>query len=325
MRFSPKEVLFSPSTHCNLRCEHCAVPQTRQLLPVSTASTFLKDCASHHIEKVGFTGGEVFLHTDFLYPVVKKARVLGMAFTFITTNAQWFKSRKHLRSVLKGLMLAGYDGSFFVSVDHFHKGPVRNIGLFIQEAVRLWRRPDIVSLAYVWGVHQRQTTQRIKKVAALLGLSSTYSLSKGTCCLIDSRKSTGFSPEYCIRTYKIPFSAARGKEYIRDPWMFRGWFKEDYCRGPGNVLFVMADGTVKPCCGYGFHSPMLTIGHIGRDSVKTLLARAEKNSFVQTVFQRGLTSIRKKLSAKGMRFPGKTKDQCYLCEYVLKHGDISFF
>jgi len=309
MRFSPEEVLFSPSTDCNLRCEHCAVPQTRQVLPVSSATKFLKDCASHHIEKVGFTGGEVFLHTDFLYPVVKKARVLGMAFTFITTNAQWFKDRLHLRRVLQGLLRAGYDGSFFVSVDHFHKGPVANIGLFIEEAVRLWQRPDIVSLAYVWGVYERRTASRIQSVADGLMLSSKGSLSRGTCCLTNQA--------YCIRTYKVPFSAARGKEYIRDPWHFRQWFKEDYCRGPGNVLFVMADGTVKPCCGYGFHSQMLTIGNIRHDPVKTLLARAGRNRFVQTVFRRGLSAIRKNMTAKGMRFPGKTKDQCYLCEYLL--------
>lgn len=310
MSFRPREILFLPSTWCNLKCAHCAPPQVRKTLSKDAAIRFLRDCKRNKITKVGFTGGEIFLHPDFLLPVVRKARALDFVFTFITTNGVWFKDRKDLKEKLHKLHDAGYDGSFFVSVDTFHHSNLKKIAMFIQEAVRLWQRPDIVSLAYVWGVHQAKTKSKIYTLARLLRMKVKPSLEDGTCCLV--------SGDYVIRTFRVPFSAARGKEWIRNPWGDAEWFVEDHCRGPGNVLFILPDGTVRPCCGYGSHSGQLTIGSIHRDSVKILLNKAKNNSLLQAIFKKGLTFLRKQLHTGGVVFPGKTKDQCYLCEYILK-------
>lgn len=309
MAFYPDEILFLPSTWCNLKCEHCAPPQTKAILPKNDAIRFLLDCKKHGIIRVGFTGGEVFLHRSFLLPVVKKSRALDFVFTHITTNGVWFKNRKQLIETLRRLYHAGYDGSFFVSIDAFHRGSLKKVALFIRESCRIWQRPDIVSLAYVWGVREQETNRKIQALSRAMGITMNHSLARGSCCLTGN--------DYVIRTFKIPFSAARGKGRIRDPWQDRAWFKEDYCRGPGNVLFVLPDGTVKPCCGYGSHSPKLTLGNIKHDSVRTMLSRSRKSPVVRTVFGKGLTSLRKTLQKKGVRFPGKTTDHCVFCEYAL--------
>jgi len=309
MKFFPEEILFLPSTWCNLKCAHCAPPRTRVVLSKKAAFHFLRDGKKNRITKVGFTGGEVFLQTDFLYAVVQKARRFDFTFTYITTNGVWFKNRRHLVETLQRLLHSGYDGSFFVSIDAFHRGALAKAALFIREAVRIWQRPDIVSLAYVWGVREKETERRIRALSQILGTTLKGSLERGACRLKSGR--------YVIRTFKVPFSASRGKAWIRDPWKDGRWFKEDYCKGPGNVLFVLPDGTVKPCCGYGSHSPELTLGNIKHDSVRTMLSRSRKNPAVRFIFGKGLTSLRKTLRRKGVRFPGKTIDHCAFCEYVL--------
>lgn len=345
MKFSPDEILFLPSTRCNLKCIHCAPPQTRAVLSKKAAFHFLLDCKKNRITKVGFTGGEVFLQTDFLYSVVRKARRLDFTFTHITTNGVWFTNKKQLNAVLSTLYQAGYDGSFFLSIDAFHCGSIQKAAVFIREACRIWQRPDIVSLAYVWGVREPETEQKIRALSRALGITMKYSLAKGSCCLtgsdpstlvqLDLRSRSPFAQDsaqmensivpralpvglhYVIRTFKVPFSAARGKDWIRDPWKDSQWFKEDYCKGPGNVLFVLPDGTVKPCCGYGSHSEALNLGNIKADSVRTLLIRSKKNYFVRTIFSKGLGFLRKNLQRKGFFSPGKTTDHCVFCEYVL--------
>jgi hypothetical protein len=62
----------------------------------------------------------------------------------------------------------------------------------------------------------------------------------------------------------------------------------------------------------------LTIGNIGRDSATDILKSARRNAFVRTVFGSGLGAIRRRLEKMGVRFPGKTSNHCYFCEYILE-------
>jgi hypothetical protein len=111
----------------------------------------------------------------------------------------------------------------------------------------------------------------------------------------------------------VPASNGSGS---KDQWE-GGWFKEDHCKGPGNVFLVMPDGGVKPCCGYSSDDKALTIGNISRDSARDIMRRFSKNRFASTVFDSGLGVIRKRLERSGVRFPGKTSNHCYFCGYLL--------
>jgi hypothetical protein len=101
-----------------------------------------------------------------------------------------------------------------------------------------------------------------------------------------------------------------------EPWS-RRWFTEDYCQGPGHVFYVLPDGSVKPCCGYATDCDRLTIGNIHRDSAAAMIRNARRNRYVSTVFERGLTSIRRELESGGTIFPGKTRHPCVFCRYLL--------
>src|SRR3989338_6755590 len=84
--FLPKEILFSPTTNCNLLCGHCDIEQRSTRLGKSTALRFLAACADAGIKRVGFTGGEPFLALDLVCAISKEAVRRGMLFSRAMTN-----------------------------------------------------------------------------------------------------------------------------------------------------------------------------------------------------------------------------------------------
>ncbi|MBN1526636.1 MAG: radical SAM/SPASM domain-containing protein [Candidatus Omnitrophica bacterium] len=307
MRFYPEEVLFCPTAACNLRCAHCVTPKSPALLSARPAVRFLRGCRKLGIERVGFTGGEPFLALGLVCRITREAVRAGMVFDRIMTNASWFKDTGELRSSLRRLFEAGYDGSICVSVDAFHRQDLKKAVLFIKEAASLWNRRDMVSVASVTGAEDARTKQKLKKLARMLKARLT-AYNTGHCRI----KSNGLF----VRVNRIDLSPVGKARRLKDPWGGR-WFREDFCRGPGNVFFVMPDGSVKPCCGYATERPELTIGNIKRDTARGLMKNVRANRFVLTVFGSGLSALRKRLEARGTRFPGKTTSHCYFCHYVL--------
>jgi len=306
-RFRPTEALFSPTTDCNLACPHCDIRKSQVLLSKAAAVRFLAQCGDAGIGRVGFTGGEPFLVPDFLYTLSSEALRHGLNFDRIMTNGVWWKSRKELIGVLSRLRGAGYDGSLCVSADAFHRQDAKKVAQFLRSVVSVWRRPDVVSIAYVTGAKVKETGRKLSKLAGLLG------------CILKDFGSSHASIEGCgifIKLLKIELSPVGKASKLKDPWDGR-WFKEDKCRGPGNVLFVLPDGDVKPCCGYAIDSKLLTIGNIRRDSAGSILRDISSNRFVHTIYNSGLSTIRRRMEKDGVKFPGKTTNHCYFCHYIL--------
>ncbi|MFC1514846.1 radical SAM protein [Candidatus Omnitrophota bacterium] len=307
--FKPEEIIFSPTDQCNLRCAHCNTEQKGRKLPKKTALRFLAACEKSGVKRVGFTGGEPFYALDFLCRISKETVRREMFFDHIITNASWFKSKKELRSALNRLFGSGYDGRFFVSVDAFHGQDLRKVAAFIRAARQIWERPDIVSIASIKGTRENETRTKLKRLAGLLkarfrGLTSHEACIKNEDLLLN------------IFTFNLsPVGKASG---LRDHWDGK-WFKDDFCKGPGHIFFVLPDHTVKPCCGYAHEADILTIGSIKKDSPKRLLRNAGKNRFISAIFGSGLHAIRKELESSGVRFPGKTTNHCFFCHYLTQH------
>lgn len=303
MKFAPEEVLFAPTLECNLACPHCVTRKSAAILSRKYAAKFLHQCNRIGVKRVGFTGGEAFLAPDFLYSLIREARRLGMFFDRIMTNGVWYKDRANLKESLRKLHRAGYDGSICISVDAFHRQSLRKLALFVRTAVSIWDRPDLISLAYVAGSREAETSKKIGRlIAALKAVLTGPSVIKGSSIF--------------VKVFRIELSPIGKAERLKSPWG-RRWFKEDRCKGPGNVFFVLPDGSVKPCCGYATDLPALTIGNIKKDSALSIIKKMRKNRFVRTVFDSGLTAIRKRAERLGFIFPGKTEGHCFFCHYVL--------
>lgn len=362
-RFNPQEVIFSPTTECNLRCAHCDIEQRKTALPQKAALKFLGRLAGAGIKRVGFTGGEPFLALGFLCAITKEAVRRGMLFGRIMTNAGWFKTEKELNLALQRLFRSGYDGDFCVSVDAFHHQALRKAASFIKAAAAIWRRPDIVSIASVKGARESITHRRLLTLATLLNsrlsgfkrrhtyiiMEPTRAKARGSLDGILSGHSSSTSPfphnnlfssgiptepkgegreraricgreciksaDLFIKVLPIDLSAVGKAACLKNPWEGK-WFRDDFCRGPGNVFFILPDGTVKPCCGYATDADMLTIGSIKRDTPQKLLRNAANNPFVRAVFGLGLHPLRKRLEQAGARLPGKTTNHCFFCYYI---------
>ncbi len=220
----------------------------------------------------------------------------GLVFDRVMTNGVWWKDDKSLKSVLNRFHDAGYDGSICISVDAFHKQDIRKLARFIELAVSIWRRPDVVSIAYVHGARDRETKLKLDALKSLINKSGA---------------------EVFLRMFRVDIAPVGKAERLKDPWSSAKWFNEDYCKGPGNVYFVTSEGDVKPCCGYATDNKELTIGNIKRNSAKDMIRNASGNGFVNAVFSKGLSRVRKALEHVGVRFPGRTGSHCYFCNYLL--------
>ncbi len=306
MKYYPEEVLFSPTTNCNLKCSHCTVKRSKKTLPIGPAVKFLHGCKRIGIKKVGFTGGEPFLAIDFLCALVKRSIKEKMLFDRITTNGVWYKNKLGLEHALRRLYGAGYDGSFSVSVDAFHKQDLKKAALFINSVAAVWARADAVSIIYTGLSREDETRKKLKKLSRLLkarlaSLNGPYPHIKNGALF--------------IKIHKIDLTPVGKAAKLKNPWDGK-WFKEDHCKGPGNIFYIMPDGSVKPCCGYATDSESLTIGNIMRDTPKRILDNARENSLVATIFDSGLSAIRKRARSMGVKFPGKTSSNCYFCHYI---------
>ncbi len=304
--FSPKEVLFASTTDCNLKCAHCSVERGEDRLAISAAVKFLRSCRKAGVERVGFTGGEPFLDTKFLFALTECAVASDLLFGMITTNARWFRSASQLRRTLEELRDHGFDGSFGVSVDAFHGKEAEKPALFIQTALELWNRPDIARVIAVKGARDKETDAILRSLAK--ALKAKLARIGGHRAI---RNESLFVPVTTIDL--VPIGKA---EPLLHPWG-KSWFKEDFCHGPGQVFYVLPNGDVKPCCGYATDSDRLTIGNIYKDTAAKMLKNSSRNPFVSAVYTSGLSRVRERLEKRGVVFPGATANECYFCHHVL--------
>jgi len=306
--FRPKEVLFSPTTNCNLYCAHCDVERRPTILNQKAAIKFLAACGRAGIDRVGFTGGEPFLALDFMCAISKEAVRRGILFGRIMTNGVWFKTGRELTLALGRLFRAGYDGDLCLSVDAFHRQSLKKCASFVRAASTIWRRPDIVSITAVKGAKESETRRKIATLARFL---------HGRLIRVNGKPAAIKNEDLFIKIFYIDLSPVGKAANLKDAWNGR-WFKDDLCKGPGNTFFVLPDGTVKPCCGYAADADILTIGSIKRDSPKQLLHNARKNGFITSIFSLGFHPIRRRLERAGVRFPGKTTNHCFFCYYLTR-------
>lgn len=319
--FHPEEVIFAPTGLCNLRCGHCRVSRPGATLDPEDASAFLEDCQAGGIERVGFSGGEPFLEPDFLCSVTEAAVGLGMLFDRCMTNGVWFSDEAALRGVLGRLVDAGFDGKIGLSVDSWHDQPEDRLLAFVGAAFESWGRKDCLDILSVRSPDEGPALAKLRAIASAFG--GKLLLEGGEPLAIrdtsfDERRATGEDlPEaLSIDIWRFPYSASAGEE----AWKDDHWFKDDFCEGPGNVLYVHPDGRIAACCGFANENEGLILGRLGIDDYDSVMERAALGSHVKACYETGLGAMRQALEAEGFRFPGKTADQCFFCDWAFRQG-----
>ncbi|WP_294431846.1 radical SAM protein [uncultured Treponema sp.] len=338
--FSPEEIIFATTTACNLHCPHCFVNREPFHLNAEDAVTFLKsthESADANIEKIGFSGGEPFLNIDFLEKVIKSSIEYDFMFDRIMTNGDWWKSEEGLRTTFQKIYDAGYDGKIGLSYDSFHAQNEERIAKFIQIAWDFFGN-DAVEIQSVNnegaslppgvqaslsptppspGEHSstrapspRKTVQELLlSLSQKLNLTYEEQISKSRRGIVTLSDEEHFLPAY-IQTESYQST---------DPRAFKDakWFKDDFCEGPGQILFVHATGDIAPCCGFANENKELFIGKI-TDDFDTVLKNAAKNKMIKICYEEGLSKQVKLLKEQGKLPDGKTNDICTFCDLVCK-------
>lgn len=312
--FEPKEIIFCPSDSCNLKCPHCFVKREKNELNAQIAKKFLQS-AVPFVEKVGFSGGEPFLRPEFLFEIAKETVKLDLLFDQIITNGAWWNTTEQLKTTLQTLFDAGYDGKIALSWDAFHAQNPASIEIFVNEVQKIFGENSII-VQSVKGEGRSLSPSR--RFAASIPLSAGEA-SPATPPLkssfkISQKKFKKNHPE--IPFYYLPqtFQASDKRA-----WKNFFWFKEDFCEGPGQILFVHANGKIAPCCGFANENEELFVGKI-TEPFATILKNASENKMVKLCYETGLSSLRKKIQKTNKKFlPGIASDPCSFCDFVCKN------
>lgn len=316
--FKPEEVIFAPTGRCNLACAHCRVERGSGELSAAEAIVFLDACHQSGIERVGFSGGEPFLAPDFLVALTGAAVDRGMLFDRLMTNGCWWKDGKHLADSLARLRGAGFDGTFGLSYDAWHGQDPETVAAFILEIFRLWERRDCVEILSVRSPDDGDFLKGLADLAARLG--GTLEEEAGEPYAIGPEEGATVGSERFLdgARLRVPIlRTPRSAGASEDAWKSKRWFADDYCEGPGNVFYVHPDGRVAACCGFANENRQLILGDVG-DTPDALLAAAAGNSHLRACYDTGLNAHREALEKTGRRFPGKTADMCFFCDYLCK-------
>ena len=322
--FSPDEIIFSSTTACNLHCPHCFVNRNPCKLDINQAVKFLQNSVqSGKINRLGFSGGEPFLYMDFLLALTKEALSLDIMFDQIMTNGDWWQTEQDLTTTLQTLYNAGYDGKIGLSWDKYHGQTTERMQTFIKTVQTVFG-DESINIQTVGGeIIGLNKSEKTVQRTIFSDLFDNQSLVRTSLLSTPSAGDTPATPPLPfpedVPIYKLPRTYPS-----EDPlaWKARHWFMEDYCEGPGNILYVHADGNIAPCCGFANENPALFIGRI-TDDFETIMKNAEQNVMVQRCFTEGLShyrrhELKKELRKCGKRLPSKTSDICTFCDFVCK-------
>ena len=314
-KFFPTEVIFSVTQKCNLHCEHCYVSRSSQNLDVHDAQKCLESCTPQ-IEKIGFTGGEPFLFLDFILQIVKTSIQKEFLFDRIMTNGLWWQNVEQLQKNLQALYDSGFDGKIGLSFDSFHSKNIQKVGDFIKNVLNIFG-PSSLEIQTV--IPFAQKNKKITKTSEFLLLRDLSDFLNAEIKIVQNKKGSGFLTIFSD-DFEIPifvFSETLTSEQ-KNVWKSKKWFKEDFCEGPGHILYVHTNGNIAPCCGFSNENEALFIGNV-KQLFPEILENAQKNKMIKLCFEEGLSS-KIKILKKQKKLCGKTDDICTFCDFYAKSG-----
>lgn len=315
--FNPTEIIFASTSACNLKCKHCFVNFENKKLDIEKAKNLLSGCSEYGIEKIGFSGGEPFLYPEFIIEITKQAIDQDLLFDRIMTNGVWWKTQEELNAVLDSIYQAGFDGKIGLSFDSFHNQDIEKIITFIDCVYKIWNDNSMIDIQSVVPFNTKDEITFNSEKQFLSNLSKIANFFNAT---INNQTNTKTGLGYItIENENCFIPIARTPQSFlpndENSWKDSKWFKDDFCAGPGQILFVHSNGNIAPCCGFANENPALFIGNINQ-TISDILKNAKSNKMIDICYNKGLDCYRVEQEKNGIKFPGKTQDMCMFCSYI---------
>lgn len=317
--FKPDEIIFAITSACNLACSHCTVSKNKHALDVQAAKHLITACKDFEIERIGFSGGEPFLEPKLLNTLIVCVRENELLFDRIMTNGIWYKSEEELEQVLSALFDAGYDGTICVSFDSYHAQNIESLTIFMEAVFKASGNKESLELSCVFDEDPAENKEILETLANRLdGMLECdvvpYRIVDDSRLRQEARGAFDGSGMYIPITY-----IRRSRQGDALSWDDTEWFTDDYCEGPGHVLYVHTDGRIAVCCGFANEHDQLIVGTVA-DTLAEVLERADSNDYVRYCYSKGLGELRKSLEQSGYKFKGKTRDICGFCDFVCRNN-----
>ncbi|MDD5689221.1 MAG: radical SAM protein [Caldisericia bacterium] len=305
-----KAISFIPTYRCNLNCLHCCVEHRKEELDLSLAFKVLKEAFDCGIKTITFTGGEPFLCFELLFAVMKKATSLGFKIEDLSTNGAWWRNINELRQKFSLLKEVGFDGPFHLSIDAFHKVNPIKWRYFIEEAIEIFKREDIIQIDSRT-LPNYPADPFIEKIAILL----KGSLNRIEKCRGEIRSSVGKIPYYIEEVCLVGKASFLGKP------IYNHWFGKNACKEMIRVIVVEPGGNVRHCTGYVANRYQeLFVGNVREHSLKEIITKALNHPFVGSLIRNcGPLKIKEDLEqVEPSLFKEPISNPCYFCDYILK-------
>lgn len=319
--FFPYEIIFSVTDICNLKCKHCYIKKNNQKLDINATKKFLSSINStsseNPITHIGFSGGEPFLHPTFIEEIVKVSVENDLLFDCIMTNGVWWKNQDELKNTLQKIYDAGFDGKIGISFDYFHALSYQNSCKNENNTESNFSKNNISS--HNFSSYLQKISDFCYAVFEIWQDSSMIKIQS----VNYMEKNHIFNPQKLIKQlpdcfdYQVFIIEESYTTDDRRAWKNKKWFKEDFCSGPGQILYIHSDGRIAPCCGFANENEKLIIGNINQ-SFDQVIENAKKNQMVKLCYIDGLSSKIKELKKQKLLPKGKTKDNCTFCDFICK-------
>ncbi len=283
--FNPTEIIFAVTSSCNLHCKHCFINRTPHKLKIQDAINLLKSCKD----------------SEGACNIEKIGFSGGEPFLYLDFLCEVTKAAVQLDFMFDQIIT---NGDWWIDESNL-----------MQKLQTLYDAGYDGKIGLSWDSYHGQTTERmetfITSVQELFGDDSI------NIQMVDTEDNQ--APGNTLQVYHLPRTYTSEDERA---WQARRWFREDFCEGPGNILYVHADGNIAPCCGFANENPELFIGKI-TDSFEQIMQNAATNKMIKICYEEGLShyrrhELKKKLRADRKKLPGKTADICSFCDFVCK-------
>ncbi len=282
---------------CTAQCKMCITessPARKEELSLEDGFHFI-DQAKEFDLLISIAGGEPFLLLDKLQALVEHAAAHGLTVCCVT-NAYWATSHEKSLRTFKDLKDRGLT-MVKVSVDDFHQEfiPMEHVANAIRAGIQAGLQVQIQNTC-------TSVNKDTRYYAFCLKAFHNVDISK-----VGANEDTRLPIGRCSETY--PEQDFKLFEELRSE--YSRCFKE---------LIVDITGEVLPCC-----NPLIApIGNLKKDSLKTILERAQSNFYFNLFKEKGPVSFARMLEKeKGISLSKlKFVNECHLCTYLFSIPEV---
>jgi len=256
MRYT--NIVIALGNKCTAACNCCcfeANSNGKALLQEKSLIRFIESSKSvPNISCFHFSGGEVFLHYEYLKRLIRVCSKIEKKTTVIT-NGYWAYDYDTTFNKLKELKDEGL-GAIGISYDEFHKEyiPLQNIRNYIRASKKLGFRPSI-QVTFTKSSNNGEWIDQLGEdlVDVIINFMPCDNVGRATKC-IDNKDFLYHS--------------------IEDD--------RKLCR-KGGTFSVLYDGTIWPCCSPKVYFSNLCLGNIEELSVSDVLESLESNKYLKKI------------------------------------------